>query len=423
MNHLLDDKGAAVILSEETEWEKAVIKFIGADALLLSVSTRIGDSRVYLAGDRVAKIRSRRAFLPPGVIRLTEEKGVLDRLGTETLYAEDGKWECLSMPRIDGVPLNQVVGTMSLERRVRLLVGLHTVLNKLHTRKVAHTDLRSDNLIILTDGSMALIDFDRARVEPPLAAAMADWVGLSRIGFSENPFWKFALYLLVPKMSSLANRIRATSWGTRRMMPHKPSDPVLMRLEDAWRLAEHSGANAPGQHIAYYAFTFKGWHFLGERPWYQRWEPIRRAVSFRNRRVLDLGANMGLLSTFAAIHGASDVVGVDRNGQIIAAARMIASALGARVRFEQIDLAGDDDWESKLAGADMVVALSLLQWLPRQERVMRFIASHAEVLYEGHGSIQYETDRLRSAGFDRVSVLAVTERGRGLLHGEKSSSV
>jgi SAM-dependent methyltransferase len=180
-------------------------------------------------------------------------------------------------------------------------------------------------------------------------------------------------------------------------------------------------SNESGDSVAYYAFTYKGVHFRGDRPWALRWESIRRAVDFRGKRLVELGCNMGLLSSFARIHGASSAQGVDYDPQLVDAAKLVALALDSGAEFERVDLASSEPWEERVGSGDIVSALSLMHWLSPdvQERVLRFLGKHREVLYEGHDPLEVETARLRRAGFTTVRVLATTERERVLLYGSR----
>ncbi|MCH7512104.1 MAG: hypothetical protein IIB19_07040 [Chloroflexi bacterium] len=199
----------------------------------------------------------------------------------------------------------------------------------------------------------------------------------------------------------------------------RAAEPDLQLLARAWSLAQRSSANAPGQRVAYYAFTYKGQHFPGERSWYLRWESIRRAVSFEGKRLIELGSNMGLLSSFAMIHGAKSATGVDYDRLIVDSARLVAEGLGTEATFNRVDLVGDAQWEAKLAGGDIVVAMSLVHWLPDAERVLKFLGTHREVIFEGHDPVEVEIAKLRAVGFDDVSIISETERGRSVLLGRK----
>lgn len=303
--------------------------------------------------------------------------------------------------------------TMSTRQRAAVLAGLIRPLMSLHRRGVAHRDLRPDNVMIDTGGRIRIVDFDRATRSTPAAAFAADWLGLGR-GAVPWPYWKLAAGTLAPRLRSVALRIRD------RVRPSSPAvpvvaDPALACLAEAWEIAARSGANAPGHRVAYYAFTFDGAHFVGERPWYLRWDRIRADVDFRGKRLLELGCNMGLLSSFALIHGAASAVGVDRDPAILESARLAARGLGVAPTFEQVDIVRDADWEQRLAGADIVAAMSLLHWLPEPERLLAFLAGHREVIYEGHDPLEVEVARLRDVGFTTITVLRETERGRPLL--------
>jgi predicted nicotinamide N-methyase len=124
---------------------------------------------------------------------------------------------------------------------------------------------------------------------------------------------------------------------------------------------------------------------------------------------------MGLLSSFSLLHGASSACGVDSDPSILEAARLTATAFGVMPTFEQINLTNDPEWEERLGGRDIVVAMSVIHWLPNAQRVLSFLAQHRVVLYEGHDDLETETARLRQAGFSNVDVLLESERGRHVL--------
>jgi len=405
------------VLEEEAAWDRAVADIAGSDAKLIGVSRYVGDSRVYARDGQVAKIRSRRAVLQTGVLTLANEAKLLTLLGVDVRTGSVDDWDYLTMPRLTGPTLDRVVPRMSVVQRVRVLPGVMRDLRRIHHAGVAHRDLRPDNIVLDPDGRAHLIDFDRAISASGPAVALADWVGLSRDGFAANPYWKFALFFLAPKVQSMARRLRALSTRQPDTIGPSGQDGDLAMLAGAWQMAANSPANSPGHRVAYYALTFKHQHFPGERPWYLRWEAIRRGVDFRGKRFIELGCNMGLLASFARIHGAASSLGVDRDPTIIRSARLVSDALGAQAQFEAIDLVSDPNWPQRLGAGDIVAAMSLVHWLPNPEPILRYLGQHAEVIYEGHDSLEVETARLKSVGFTQIRVLGETERGRPLLHG------
>jgi predicted Ser/Thr protein kinase len=408
------------ILREEQEWSELVEKLFG-DAKLIAVSRHIGDSRVYQHDDAVAIIRRRGVKLPHGVHGLGYEARVLTHLGIPAEFREIGDWDALVTGYIAGDTLEQLAQSLSVGQRTRLALGIARLLRSLHLRGVAHRDLRPDNVIIDSDGRPALIDFDRARLTTPVQAAIADWVGVGADHLTYNPFWKFLLFMIAPKARTALMRVRARVTDPAKLLPDSFDDETLEALRAAWSLAQRSPSNAPGQGTAYYAFSYRGIHFPGERPWYLRWDAIKRNVDFRGKSLLELGCNLGLLSSFATLHGATEAVGVDMDPLILRASSLVATALGATARFEKADL-DRDHWEERLGGRDIAAAMSVVHWLPDPGRVLKFLGGHPEIIYEGHDSLDIEHRRLQALGFFHSRVLMETERGRFLIHAWKNGN-
>ena len=103
------------------------------------------------------------------------------------------------------------------------------------------------------------------------------------------------------------------------------SDPKIRRLLEAWEIAQKSNASSPGLPIAYYSLEFQGIHFPGERPWKKRWGELKNVAEFSGKNILELGCNMGLLSTFLLKDaGAAKCIGVDHDRQILNSAKIIS---------------------------------------------------------------------------------------------------
>jgi SAM-dependent methyltransferase len=411
------------ILRREREWEDLSQALLGGDAALVYVSRWLPDSRTYATDDRVAVIR---------IAGTTGEKpgnfgaaiDALRALGREFEHRSGDAWEALVMPRFPGQPLELSLPHLSAVERLRVLGRAARAARGFHRAGVAHRDLRPENVLLAPDGSIELVDFDRAVTCSPRAAALSDWLGVGPAGLSENPYWSLVLFTLVPRGRSLARRVRALARRPRGYLhawarPDSSVPDDVRQVARAWALAQDAGANAPGQGLAYYAMTYRGHHLPGERPWDLRWEAIRRSVGFEGKAVLELGCNLGLLSSYALLHGARSAVAVDHNAEILECAALVADALGVAVDLREVDLGASEDWESPLRGADLVTALSVAHWLPDPNRLLRFLGEHREVLYEGHDPLEAETGRLRSVGFQRIDVLLESERGRHVLHGRR----
>jgi len=82
--------------------------------------------------------------------------------------------------------------------------------------------------------------------------------------------------------------------------------------------------------MAYYSWTFGSTALLGERDWLKRWKMMAPALEplLAGAHILDLGCNLGLLDTFCALHGAEQVIAVDLEHDILAAAASVAETAG-----------------------------------------------------------------------------------------------
>ena len=402
------------VLREEQSWDEAVDRFLGREATLVAVSRWVGDSRAYALGDRVAVIRSLEgeSGVETNSLRLACE--AMRRLGRSARYTRCPPWEVLFMSRIEASSLESILSSLSFGDRLHVLYRVAAALRELHAVGIAHRDLRADNVLVDRVGRVALVDFDRAVIGASRTTILADWFGVSGHGLSPNPYLKLAAFTLLPKTQSIARRVRTTLVG-HKMRDQIAASPDVELLLRAWHVARCSRASAPGQDLAYYALTYKHVHFRGERPWYLRWDAIRRKVPLAGKHVVDLGTNMGLLPAFALLHGARKATGIDADPQILVAARLVARAFGVTPEFVGADLIEGPDWESRAATADIVFAMSLLRWIPENRRVLEFLRTQRELVYEGHDPMPVEIERLRRWGFSETEVLLTTERGRYLV--------
>jgi cyclopropane fatty-acyl-phospholipid synthase-like methyltransferase len=145
-------------------------------------------------------------------------------------------------------------------------------------------------------------------------------------------------------------------------------------------------------------------------------------TTYTNRRVLELGCNMALLSTFALREaGAQTALAVDCDPTILDAAAKIARAFGMAPEFRRIDFDRDTGWEDQLEAfrPDIVVALSVLHWVQDKARFLAFLGRFDEVIFEGHDSSRIERCRLRLAGFTEIDLVDTSERGRAILRARK----
>lgn len=424
---------------ENQEWDCFIERTLGPRAQLISVSRFSSNRRIYRSGVKIAKVRKLERDFYTRTQNLAGEYKLLYRLhGVDGVcqnpnYLQEKGWELLSYDYVSGRTLESLINEKSTSFNNKVLWKILKVIISVNRHGIAHRDLKPENILVCENGKVLLIDFDQAVELSPHRAMLIDIFG---IGNDEHQGFfnfkqllvqvrnKWFRYLRPVKIPFNILRLLFGKASSHRKLPipdHCTTDaPDIKILQQAWKIGMHSDANAPGQGIAYYSLDLVGCHFPGERPWVLRWHEISERVDFKNKRVLELGCNLGLFSAFACRVGARECVGVDHDSEILEGARLVSKAFHVNNEFYQVDFDVDKSWEDRLRGFDLVIALSVVNWLTNRERFLSFLGKHAEVLYEGHESLDVEIGRLRSAGFSRIEVIMVTERNRAVFFASKS---
>ena len=334
-----------------------------------------------------------------------------------------GDFHVLVLRRVPGEPLSRL--ELPWSRFARVMLRVIATVWALARRGVRHNDLRPDNVMVAPDGAVHLVDFDQASAGG-LAECLFAAVGIRVAG---APVCNGVLAPLRERLQArLSPRLIRALRGrplriARRSVPAlvplpANAGPKLRALDHAWRLAAAASASSPGERLAYYELEFQGVRFPGERPWAARWSRLRHVTTYDQRRILELGCNLALLSTFAlADASASAALAVDADPKILEAAAMVAAAFGVAPEFRRIDFDRDRGWEDRLEAfrPDVVIALSVLHWLEDKARFLAFLGRFEEVVFEGHESSRIERERLRHAGFTEIDLVDTSERGRPIL--------
>jgi len=415
-------------------WSES-IRLLGIEsATLLSESVYDLARRTYVYEDRVYKIvlwkyestRTQRRQTLAGEFTIAKHCHGIPGIPEVTDHRRVGDIEVAVFKFVPGSPLSRL--HVSLLRSCAILGRLSLILFRISLRGVSHNDILPDNVIVASDGGVSLVDFDQAVQVSPGRALVRNFVGrgdrmmvcVSFASIAKHQLEQYVPPSIVQLLGRVLNR------GLRcleRRLPKVPKNasPKIKALLEAWELAQVSDSNAPGQKLSYYSLEVNGYHFPGERPWMERWHVLRDITDFQGKRILDLGCNLGLLSCFLLKAGASAVLAVDRDSIILAAAQKVTSAFGVSPVFCQKDFDASDDWETDLIkfNPDIVFALSTLNWVRDKQRFMLFLSRFREVIFEGHESVTVETRRFRDAGFDEITLIAVSERGRPVLHCRK----
>ncbi len=388
----------------QSDWPQ-IEKELPANAVLLSDCPKsLGINRVYQIGDRICKI-GRITLDTNKPLTLEDEYHVLRRLdglaGTpqQPEVKIGNGYRMLLYTRIEGVRLGDYLRQHSGQRRVwfRCIAALTQLLDQIHERGVIHCDITLENVLVAPDGSVSLIDFDRAAI----AGLKAD----RAVDVHARP----------------TDGIHACRALARDLIPELGLREEYARLapelRDIWKAAGITNANSPGEDIAYYAWNFGDLELRGERPWRQRWELIHPILKpfLTGARVLDLGCNMGMLSTHCALFGAARVTSVDHEGPIVAAAKRLAAVAGVELDAHVGDL-NKPEFVAELAAQpyDLAIALSVVYWLQNKDAVLKLLASTPRVLFEGHLPPDEEVKMLHGLGFRDVKIVGYSERLRGL---------
>jgi hypothetical protein len=393
--------------------------------------------RLYFSGERALKVVAHRLQRSQDdrVRDLAGEYEVLRHLRdvrgvpiVEGLHrGQEG--DVLVMSKIDAVSCNLHPSVLA---RALAFPRLFALVLRLSARGVVHGDITPANVMLGPTGAVWLVDFDQAQRANPLRSFVANIFGGtingSRVQSSMLSFAKRMLRKTLPHRAiTILGGARRILTGARREyippiepLPAKASEK-LRTLHEAWRVGAASDANAPGEGVCYYSLQVDGFTLPGERPWTPRWSLFSQHVDFRSARVLELGCNMGLLSTFALRAGASAAHGVDIDRDILRANALVQRGFGVTYETwtQNFDSAGP--WEEQLAAfrPTIVTALSVLNWVADKGRFMRFLGRFDTVLFEGHDSAQVESERFREVGFTHVDLIATSERGRPVLVARK----
>ena len=346
-------------------------------------------------------------------------------------YDSTDEFEALVVEQLAGEPLADTqVGPIAL---LTIMRQLAIIIFKVCRRGISHNDIRAQNVLLAADGAVSLIDFDQATRTSLVAALARSFTGLCVGG---GAVW--ASFWTIPKMYLRKRLPRPVAALLRRVLGRGRSRaqtklPALgasasrtsKQLFKAWEVAQASDASAPGATLAYYSLEMEGYHFPGERPWMDRWDVLKRVADYRGKRILELGCNMALLSSFLLKEmGAAEAMAVDVDEAILLAAEHLSQAFGVRPRLVQQDLDDPAPWEERLAAfePDIVFALNVLNWVADKKRLMAFLGRFEEVIFEGHERVAVEAKRFEDVGFPSIEFVGVSERGRGILRCRKRAS-
>jgi len=159
----------------------------------------------------------------------------------------------------------------------------------------------------------------------------------------------------------------------------------------------------------YYDFVLNDVHFSGRRDWSERWAAIKRATSFSNKKVLDLGSHIGINSIFIAKYlSVKSLVSVERRPAFIDMHEQLMRVFNVSYKVVQLDFEKDNFEDILGYNYDVVFCLSLLRWIKSNKtRFLEYLSNFSEIVLEGHPD-QEDIATFKKYGFTKHKILAVT---------------
>jgi serine/threonine protein kinase len=404
------------------------IKFISESQLDRSRCTYLLDNVIIksrrLEDDKTSQLRQNDLEAEYKILR---DCAVIDGIPSALYYNKNVVYEILFITYQPGIQLKNL--KLSFIEFISVAFRLSKILVRLSSKGISHNDIIPENILIADNNHVSLIDFDQASRHNPMIALLRQFTGINigntKLNYSFITIIKDFLRKKFPKSFFMLKKILGMS---PELAEHKlpeinnNADPKLKMLLKAWEIAQKSNASSPGLPMAYYEIEFMGYKFPGERSWLSRWERFKSVSDYSGKKIIELGCNMGLLSTFLLKERrALKCIGVDHDSKILESAKIISEVYGVQPEYFQIDFDSKKNWESMLFkfNADIVFALNVLNWVSDKKRFLDFLSNFPEVIFEGHDLPEVEKSRFREIGFTRIEEVGISDRERIILRCRK----
>lgn len=171
----------------------------------------------------------------------------------------------------------------------------------------------------------------------------------------------------------------------------------------------------------YYKFDLNGEYFHGTRDWNERWELIANAVSYEGKKVLELGSNIGICSTFLAKYmPIESTCAVEHSVRFTKKCEEIQRIFGVKYPVYVLDL--DKHAYERILGKDydIVICMSLYHWVHNKDRFMKYLSHFDKIVYEGHDSKEIEIARFAKVGITHYRLLGYGKKHRPVILFSKS---
>lgn len=168
----------------------------------------------------------------------------------------------------------------------------------------------------------------------------------------------------------------------------------------------------------YYALEINDEVFQGLRPWEFRWNLYNQDKIFAGKKVIDLGANIGIPSIYIKKYGqASQVFAVEKDPEALSQLKQLQEIFNVTIPCYNLNF-DHDDYE-KILGCNYDIALcaSTFHWIAdsKKERFLHYLSHFNQVLYEGHEPLPAEMRRFRNIGFKHCRILGQSDFNRWII--------
>lgn len=176
-----------------------------------------------------------------------------------------------------------------------------------------------------------------------------------------------------------------------------------------------------GSKCSYYSLELDGFKYEGERNWNLRWDILKDACNYQDKRILDIGCNIAITLTYMKkFRNAGYCLGVDMPDTLLSktgkpntmtAAKKLDDAFKVSNDYLQIDL-NDSNYESHIGtNFDIVIVMSILKWIDDKERFLNYLKNFNTIIYEAHESNKEIIELFSRIGFNKYKILGETQVG------------
>lgn len=157
----------------------------------------------------------------------------------------------------------------------------------------------------------------------------------------------------------------------------------------------------------YYGIDVNDEHFGGgSRRWEPRWDQIKDAVSYEDKKIIEFGGNIGVCSTYLEKYrGAKSTTILDLHTRFKEFNDKLKSVFKTKTKFHILNIDKDPYEEVIGYDYDIAICMSFFWWVKDKERFLEYLSHIPVVIYEGHDTLEVEARRMKKVGFEYYRLL------------------